>query len=394
MTADRGAPLHIDERDIRLALLASIIESSNDAIMSASLEGIIDSWNPAAEGMYGYLAKEIIGQSFSCLIASENADAMGEIIEKIRNNRKVEPYETVQIRKDGSTIPISLTVSPIYDENGAVIGSSGIARDLTEEKQIARNLIEINLANHQLEEINKMIVAEDLDRATKIQRGLLPKKLVSLPGFEVAGACLPAYAVGGDFYNWYQMVGGASFTLADVMGKGVGAAIIAASVRAALHVGSRYNHISVALMETAVILQEVLAAAGTFVTLFHAHLNTETGVLRYIDAGHGLTIIVRSDGRTDRLFTANLPLGSGIDEPWEEQTATLDLGDTLVVVSDGVLDLFDGTIASLDEVAKVTRASASAQAIVDTLIAIAIGATAPDDVTVLVVRRSEQEVRR
>ncbi len=394
MTAERGAPLHIDERDIRLALLASIIESSNDAIMSTNLEGIIDSWNPAAEGMYGYSAKEIIGQPVSGLTPPENTNEEADILSKILDGYKIEPYETIRIRKDGSTIAISLTVSPIYDENGTVIGLSGIARDLTEEKQIARNLIEINLANHQLEEINKMIVAEDLDRATKIQRGLLPKKLVSLPGFEVAGACLPAYAVGGDFYDWYQMVGGASFTLADVMGKGVGAAIIAASVRAILHVGSKYNHISVALMETATVLKEDLNAAGTFVTLFHARLNTETGVLRYIDAGHGLTIIVRADGRADRLFTANLPLGSGIDEPWEEQTVTFGLGDTLVVVSDGVLDLFDGTIASLDEVAKITRASASAQAIVDTLIAIAIGATAPDDVTVLVVRRSEQEVRR
>ena len=145
--------------------------------------------------------------------------------------------------------------------------------------------------------------------------------------------------------------------------------------------------IAAALTETAAILKEDLDVAGTFITLFHAHLNTETGTLSYIDAGHGLTIIVRADGRTDRLFGTNLPLGLGIDESWEEQTVTLDLGDTLVTVSDGVLDLFDGTLASLDEVAKVVRASASAQAVVDTLIATATAATAPDDVTVLAVRR-------
>ncbi len=369
--------------------LASIIESSNDAIAGSNIEGILTSWNPASERMFGYSAEEMIGQPFTCLIPSEKPDELADILSKIQMEGSSEPFETIRIRKDGSIFPISLTVSPIYDGNGVVIGSSGIARDLTQEKQIARNLIEINLANHQLEEIDRKIVAEDLDRAREVQHGLLPKELVTLPGFEVAGASLPAQAVGGDFYDWEQLLGGAAFTLADVMGKGVGSAIIAATVRAVLRAESKNDRLDVALRETAVIVNEDLEAAGAFVTLFHARLTSETGVLRYIDAGHGLAIIVRADGRTDRLFSANLPLGSGIDEPWQEQSVTLDLGDTLVVVSDGVLDLFDGTLASLDEVAKVARTSVSAHAIVDTIIAIATGATAPDDVTLLVVRRSE-----
>ncbi len=152
---ESGAPIGISgiARDItkekeasqNARKLASIIESSNDAIMSASLEGIIDSWNPAAEGMYGYLAKEIIGQSFSCLDASENVAAALEIIKKIRNDRKVESYETVQIRKDGSTFPALMTISPIRNENGLVIGASSIARDLTEEQlasQFSRDLLD------------------------------------------------------------------------------------------------------------------------------------------------------------------------------------------------------------------------------------------------------------
>jgi len=89
-------------------------------------------------------------------------------------------------------------------------------------------------------------------------------------------------------------MGGATFTLADVMGKGVGAAIIAATVRAVLRADSKHLQISDALRETAEILKEDLEVAGTFVTLFHARLNTETGALSYIDAGRGLTISERT----------------------------------------------------------------------------------------------------
>ncbi len=119
--------------------LASIVESSHDAITSTSLDGVIISWNPAAERMYGYLAEEIIGQSILLVSSPENTNEVAGILSKIREGYKVEPYETLQIRKDGSTFPISLTLSPIYDESGAVIGESGIARDITKEKEAAQN---------------------------------------------------------------------------------------------------------------------------------------------------------------------------------------------------------------------------------------------------------------
>ncbi len=132
------------EREPGLALLASIIESSSDAIISTDPSGIITSWNPAAERMYGYLAEEIIGQSFSCLIPPENTHEATDNRSKILDGYKIETYETLRIRKDGSTFPISLTVSPIYDGNGLVIGSSAISRDLTKEKQASQNARELS----------------------------------------------------------------------------------------------------------------------------------------------------------------------------------------------------------------------------------------------------------
>ncbi len=124
--------------------LASIIESSNDAITSVSLEDIFTSWNAAAERMYGYLAEEMIGQPISLIAPPEKMQESADNLSKILDGYKIEPYETLRIKKDGSTIPILLTASPIYDENGLVIGASSISRDITREKEIIRQLEEMN----------------------------------------------------------------------------------------------------------------------------------------------------------------------------------------------------------------------------------------------------------
>lgn len=193
--------------------------------------------------------------------------------------------------------------------------------------------------------------SDDLERAAEVQRHLLPRTLGDLPGYSVCAMCLPAFAVGGDFYDHYRVDGGAVFTVADVMGKGLGAAILAASVRSALRGASRAvervtsprrpDHVvnSVALQ-----LAEDFGSTDTFVTLFHCHLDTETGRVRYVDAGHGFAIVVRADGRVDGLDSADVPLGVLPDATWGYGEVALGEGDTLVVASDGVLDLIgDGS---------------------------------------------------
>ena len=136
-----GAAPPPSESEARLALLASIVESSEDAIFSLDLNGIIISWNPAAERIYGYSAEEIIGKSTSLLIPPENTHENADILSNILAGHKIEPYETIRIRKDGSTVPISLTISPVYDENGVVIGRSSIARDISERMQNAAEVL-------------------------------------------------------------------------------------------------------------------------------------------------------------------------------------------------------------------------------------------------------------
>jgi PAS domain S-box-containing protein len=116
-------------------LLAAIVQSSDDAIVSKDLNGIIQSWNAGAERLFGYAADEVIGKPVMILIPSDRQDEEPAILERIRRGERVEHYETVRQRKDGSLIDISLTVSPIKDAGGRVIGASKIARDISERKR-------------------------------------------------------------------------------------------------------------------------------------------------------------------------------------------------------------------------------------------------------------------
>jgi PAS domain S-box-containing protein len=117
------------------ALMAAIVESSDDAIISKDLNGIIVSWNDGAERLFGYAAAEVIGKPVMILIPPGRADEEPYILERIRRGEKVEHYETVRRRKDGSEVDISLTVSPVRDKSGKVIGASKIARDISERKR-------------------------------------------------------------------------------------------------------------------------------------------------------------------------------------------------------------------------------------------------------------------
>jgi len=116
------------------AYLAAIVTSSNDAIVSKTLEGAITTWNAGAERMFGYTAEEIIGHSIRCLIPPELRDEEDRILGRIKAGERVERYETVRLTKDGHRFPVSLTISPIKDAAGKIIGASKIARDITERR--------------------------------------------------------------------------------------------------------------------------------------------------------------------------------------------------------------------------------------------------------------------
>jgi PAS domain S-box-containing protein len=132
------------EAEKTLLHYAALVESSDDAIIGKTLEGRITSWNRGAEIIFGYARKEVIGKPISLLIPKDRKNEEPGILKKIRNGESVDHYETVRRRKDGKLIDISVTVSPIRDADGKIIGASKVARDITGRKQLEREILEIS----------------------------------------------------------------------------------------------------------------------------------------------------------------------------------------------------------------------------------------------------------
>lgn len=146
--------------------LAAIVASSDDAIISKDVNGVITSWNRAAETLFGYSAEEAVGQPVTLLIPADHLDEEPQILEKIRRGEVVDHYETVRKRKDGSLIDISLTVSPLRDSTGRIVGASKIARNISErkraEKELRKSHIKLQLHAKELQRFNRAAVGREL----------------------------------------------------------------------------------------------------------------------------------------------------------------------------------------------------------------------------------------
>jgi PAS domain S-box-containing protein len=163
------------------AQLAAIVASSDDAIVSKDLNGIVQSWNDAAERIFGYTATEMIGQSITKLMPPDRIGDESKILEKIRRGERVNHFQSVRVRKDGRRIDVSITVSPIKNESGEIVGASKVARDITESNRIARE-------RERLYQLGKSIAAhEDMHELIQV---------ITDAGTELSGAQFGAF-----FYN-------------------------------------------------------------------------------------------------------------------------------------------------------------------------------------------------
>ncbi len=149
--------------------LAKVVESSDDAIVSKDLNSIITSWNPGAERIFGYTAAEVIGKSIRIIIPAHLQDEEDVVMARIRAGEKVDHYETIRQRKDGSTLAVSLTVSPIKDDNGVIVGASKIARDVSDRARFEAELRQHADNTQKLNEVGAT-VASTLDREAILQK--------------------------------------------------------------------------------------------------------------------------------------------------------------------------------------------------------------------------------
>jgi serine phosphatase RsbU (regulator of sigma subunit) len=231
-------------------------------------------------------------------------------------------------------------------------------------------------------------LSRQMKRAAEIQSGMLPESPFTEAGFELAAHFAAAREISGDFYDWYrdnrQRV---AVTLGDVMGKGLPAALMMATARAALRGSMNSEDADMGVKQAAEVMSAALEVNHAYVTVFHCVFDPETGELRYVDAGHGHARLLRGVTGQELLPERSAPIGLFADSEYLVGTAMLHRGDTLVVFSDGLLDLRPDLATKEVQLPYEARRAATAQEMVDILAQGSRTKELADDVTVLALKR-------
>ena len=339
-----------------------LIENAPVGICRLDARGGVRSANRGMLRMLGYAREEMVGRPILDLAPAEDLEKLTGAYEDLAEGRVDHLAIEVRLRrKDGATIWCSEQALPVHDPAGRMDGCIAIMEDITRQRR-------------------------EGERAAFIQRQLLPQSSPTIEGYEVAGTCQPAAEVAGDFFDWVLREGYLDITLADVMGKGVGPALIMAALRTALRSADpRLGPAARIRLATDSLALGMEQADGLFVTLVQARLDLATGVLRYVDAGHGYCAVRRTNGRLVHLNTRSLPVGVDPDETFEEGEELLSPGDSFIVYSDGLVE----TPLRTTDVVELTcdlGETEPAEQMVRSLMR-HMPFPAADDVTVLVLRR-------
>jgi PAS domain S-box-containing protein len=330
------------------------------------LSGQVITANAALRAMHSGATDEVVGHQWWDLIHPDDCrhreDVREALFEKHLDRYQV---EVRHIKEDGSLLWCSTTFAPVLGIDGRPESLILIEEDISDRKGHA-------------------------ELAARIQRELLPNAVPDVEGYEVAGACLSAMEVAGDFYDWVMDDRGKlQFTVADVMGKGMGAALVTATLRAVLRAapGTLSPGPRVRLAADSMVGTD----SGLFATLFHGCLDPSSGILRYVDAGHGYCVIVRRGGELEHLSERSMPVGVLPNQDFVEGTVQLDPGDTLLVYSDGLVESDERTVQTEELTAGLDRSMHAAE-MVRRLIA-RMPARLSDDVTAVALRRLSDSPR-
>ncbi len=311
------------------AQLAAIAQSTEDAIVSADLDGTLLSWNQGAEKMFGYSAEEVHGRRISILAPPEDRDMVLGIVEQVKRGETVSQVESTHALRDGRRLDISLSAFPICNAQGELVSIGGIIRDITERRRAQR--AQETLRERQVQ----------LEAAQEIQKRLLPQTPPTLPDFDIAGALSPAELAAGDYFDYLPMIDGSvAIAVGDVSGHGFGPALLMAATSA--HLRSLVQ-VSDNVQEILGLLNQALAARTAdehFVTFLLARLDYQSHSLSYSSAGHpdGYVLDVSGDLKA-RLESTGLPLAITPDAEFPMGISVkLDPGDTVIMLSDGFIE--------------------------------------------------------
>jgi len=338
-----------------------LIEQAPVGICRLDREGRLLAVNLTLQRMLGRSMQELRGRRFPDIVHPDDRERDEAGFRTLAEGRlEAVRTESRLVRADGTGLWCSRVASAVRDHDGGVEGFITIVEDVSEGKRQA-------------------------ERAAHIQRHLLPQTVLAIDGYELAAACRPAEDVAGDFYDWVVAPDGCiDLAVADVMGKGVPAALVMAVLRTAIRSAPRALPPAARVRVAAESITHGLGDEGLFVTLFLARLDTATGLLRYVDAGHGYCVVRRLDGELVHLSSRSLPVGVLDEGAFDEGSARLKPGEALVVYSDGLVEREERTLP-LSEYARELE-SENAESIVRRLME-RMPQRPADDVTVMVLRR-------
>jgi PAS domain-containing protein len=364
----RGAALAVAQREAesQATLLRTIIDTMSEGVRVVDPRGQVILRNRAADLLL--LGREAPGEEFSA------TDDLTWVRDAHGRRLDGDPQALVKQLPPTGVTEVELFAQP-----------PGVG----EERIITLSATRLPAPADGVVTVMRDVTAErrELRRAAQVQEGLLPTEVPHLPGYELAARFVPAGSVGGDFYDWYTVEDGVVLTLADVMGKGTGAAILAATTRSLLRAHGADEDVVRPLLQAERGMARDLDNAGAFVTLFRAFVHAPTGAVTYTDAGHGLAAVLTRDGAVRRLPATGLPLGIDLEDARVEAFEQLDPGDTLLVVSDGVLDAVGGSLADMAIVWDAVPRGGPATEAVESVVQRAAGGDPDDDLTVLALRR-------
>lgn len=358
-----------DRAQEQAALLGTVVETMSEGVRVVDAQGRVVVRNPTARRLLtGTTARLDLTDSTSDLAGLSRLDGSpvpdGELpFRRALAGEEVRDLDLL-VRVPGAPEPRVVTFSASAIPEGSGGGVVTVLRDVTAERT-------------------------ELRRAAQVQASLLPGRGLEVPGFDLAARFVPAGSVGGDFYDWQRVPDGLVITLADVMGKGPAAAILAATTRSVLHAQPGLHDVAGTLAATERAMDADLVNAGAFVTMFRAYVDVADGAVSYTDAGHGLSFVVAADGSARRLAATGLPLGISSGTARTSAQTRLGPGDLLVTFSDGVLDAIGGSLSDLDQVGRAVRGAGTAQEAADAVLALAGDPEHPeDDLTVVALLRT------
>ncbi len=317
------------------AFLLSVLESSADAIIALAVDGRITYGNPAVEHIYGYTTRELEGCPVSRLSLPERSDEVPLILARIFNGEKVRHFQTLHLKKNGNVFPVSLSISPLVDKDGQIVGASFIVRDLSQQLTFKKTLHETEQRYQQLK--------SSLELAQHVQKRLLPAVANIRCNLDLCAKTLFCEDLGGDYYDFFTACAGDDRTLrlavGDVSGHGTAAALLMAMAKGSLQAEFEHNPANLAAVLGALnrYFYQGTGTEGMFMTLFLAAIDLSSFQLCWASAGQGPVYVYHPQEQYfEELDTTGTPLGVLPDDDYQAKTKQLSGGDILLIGTDGL----------------------------------------------------------